>query len=158
MREIAAQRAETVAAEMATRAAPQLAAGGGTGGGGVTGPTAIPPRRMAMDAQTALDKAAGLGWEQLEDLIRPALATAPDRPADAVLEKLATMWRLPAERAVLEWILDMTLRAKPTAIHAGIEETALAHAKFMAVTAVGDVIVAAIAEGRTIAERTQETR
>lgn len=100
----------------------------------------------------------GNGWEGLDDLFRPHLKDAPLQPSDAVAKSLWLMWQLGGEsRQVLEWLMDITLRMPYRATGRTIEETALLAASRQGINGVGEAVLAALAHGRGLMEKS-ETR
>lgn len=121
----------------------------------MTGPVNIPARRQVHDLDRMLAQAGGVGWDGLAQKMLPALVGDRFRPEDAVLEALGRMWLRPADRAVIEWFFDLTARAPYPNFHGDMEATALAAAKHMARSAVGETVCHGLSEGLRIIEQQQ---
>ena len=114
--------------------------------------------REALDLDKMLAGVGGEGWAGLESHFSPA--KLPDRfePDDVLKKALATMYRAGEGRLVLDWLLDLTVRAPPGASGNTLEAAALAHAKHEARFAVGQSLLLAIAQGEKLLNPPKEPR
>jgi hypothetical protein len=109
------------------------------------------PGRAAQPLDLLEAGVAGGGWESLEAMFKPHLQRAPLQPADDVARALYVMYALGGEgRAVIEWLMDITIRAPFRVTGSTIEETALHAAGRQCINGVGEAVLTAIAHGETI--------
>lgn len=114
------------------------------------------PSRAAQPLDLLEQGVAGGGWEGLEEIFRPHLKGAPLQPSEAVAKSLWLMWHLGGEsRQVLEWLMDITLRMPYRATGRSIEETALLAASRQGINGVGEAVLAALAHGRSLMEKSE---
>ncbi|MBB98327.1 MAG: hypothetical protein CML67_02135 [Rhodobacteraceae bacterium] len=109
--------------------------------------------RQAQPLDQMLDAAGGAGWDGLSDLMKPHLADRPLQPSDQVARHLALLAKDPRAREIIEWLMDITLRAPFRPIGATLQETALHAAKRQGINGVGEAVLAAIAHGQTLMEK-----
>lgn len=120
----------------------------------MSGPANIPATRRDFQSLDGLvDSIGGAGWDALQGALAPAAVPDNYRPDDDVMKSLAIMAERGETRAVVEWLLDLTLRAPYPVTADTLEQTALAAAKHQARANVGEVVLKAIAEGRAKLER-----
>ncbi|MBX3580074.1 MAG: hypothetical protein KF723_22960 [Rhizobiaceae bacterium] len=109
------------------------------------------PREAAIGGMAELEKlVAGNGWDFFAQQFAPANVADDFRPVDPILQALARMYEFPETRAVIDWILDLSVRAPYPRGESTTEELGIAAAKHQARAAVGEAIVKAIVEGRKI--------
>lgn len=101
-------------------------------------------------AQTLDDllAAGGEGWDFFKAEIAPPHRPDPFQPADRVATFLAAMVETADGRAVIEWLMDITLRLPLRVTGASLEETALRAATRQGINGVGEAVLAAIAHGQ----------
>lgn len=92
------------------------------------------------------------GWDDLNELL-PQLAEAPLRPSDTVAKNMANLARTKGGRDMLEWIMDITLRAPYHVTGKTIEETALNSATRQGINGVAEAILNAIKHGEDLLEK-----
>lgn len=115
----------------------------------MTGP--FVPGRAGQPLDLLENSIAGGGWESLEALFKPHLQGAPLQPTDDVARALYILYSHGGEgRAVVEWMMDITLRMPLRATGATFEQTALLTASRQGINGVGEAVLAAIAHGETI--------
>lgn len=107
-------------------------------------------KAQSLDAMVA--RAGGEGWDGLEELFKPHMASQPLQPSDLVAKNLATLCRDPRTREVIEWLMDITLRSPLRATGKTFEETALLTASRQGINGVGEAILSAIAHGQKLQE------
>jgi len=112
------------------------------------------PVREAQPLDMLERGAAGGGWDELEKLFKPQLQGAELQPDDDVAKAFWLMFKLGGEgRAVIEWLMDITIRMPFRSIGHSIEETALLAANRQGINGVGEAVLKAIAHGRTLCEK-----
>uniref|UniRef100_UPI003BAC7D96 hypothetical protein n=1 Tax=Stappia sp. TaxID=1870903 RepID=UPI003BAC7D96 len=109
--------------------------------------------RQAQSLDSMVARAGGEGWDGLEELFKPQVANQPLQPSDHVAKTLATLCRDPRGREVIEWLMDITLRAPLRATGKTFEETALLTASRQGINGVGEAVLAAIAHGQKLSEK-----
>ena len=114
------------------------------------------PERTAQPIDLLQHGVAGGGWEALEDMFKPHLSDAPLQPSDEVAVFLLGMFREPRGREVLEWLMDITLRAPLRVTGRTLEETALMAATRQGINGVGEAVLAAIGHGAAILEKSKQ--
>lgn len=92
-------------------------------------------------------------WEDLDKLFKPSLAEAPLQPSDDVAINLALFAQSAKGRLILEWIMDITLRAPLRACGSTFEETALKTAQRQGINGVAEAILNAINHGEALLEQ-----
>lgn len=108
--------------------------------------------RDAQPLDAMLQAAGGEGWEGLENLLKPHVQAAPMQPSDRVAKNLAVLVQTQGGREIVEWIMDVTLRAPLRVTGSSLEETALNAARKQGINGVGEVILHAIKRGETLLE------
>lgn len=111
------------------------------------------PGRAAQPLDLLEDGAAGGGWDELEKMFKPHLQDAPLQPNDVVARFLWGMRASPHGRDVIEWLMDITLRAPLRATGRTFEETAMLTATRQGINGVGEAVLAAIAHGAKLDEQ-----
>ncbi|PZU23923.1 MAG: hypothetical protein DI589_06610 [Shinella sp.] len=120
----------------------------------MTGP--FIPSRVAQPLDILEQGVTGNGWEGLEEIFRPHIKEAPLQPSDAVAKSIWMLWQYGGEsRQVLEWLMDITLRMPYRATGRTIEETALMAANRQGINGVGEAVLAALAHGRSLMEKSE---
>lgn len=120
----------------------------------MTGPVNINPRRAAMGSLDDLTSVGGKqGWDALEAAFLPALTGQGLRPDERIMRFLAAMAQTEDGRAFVDWLFDLTCRAPYPRTGGDRDELAFAAAKHQARAAVGDVIAAALVEGRRLIDQ-----
>lgn len=89
-------------------------------------------------------------WDELEKLFEPHLADRPLQPSDTVAKNLANVSRTAGGREILEWIMDITLRAPLRVTGSSLEETALKAATKQGINGPAEAILNAIEHGETL--------
>jgi len=115
------------------------------------------PQRAGQPLDLLEQGAAGDGWDGLNALLNhPHTQAAPLQPADNVAHALWLMYSLGGEgRAVLEWLMDITIRLPYRATGNTIEQTALQATMRQGINGVGEAVLNAIDLGRQIAEKSE---
>jgi hypothetical protein len=99
---------------------------------------------------------AGGGWEALEAMFKPHIQDAPFQPGDDVARSLYLLYEAAGPgRAVIEWLMDITLRMPYRVTGKSLEETALLAAHRQGINGVGEAILAAIQHGRGLHENSK---
>ncbi|GGE79128.1 hypothetical protein H1W37_19455 [Stappia taiwanensis] len=109
--------------------------------------------RQAQPLDDMVSRAGGDGWEGLEELFKPHLATAPLQPSDLVAKNLAMLAQHSGSREVIEWLMDITLRQPFRPTGKTLEETALRAATRQGINGVGEAVLAAIEHGQKLLEK-----
>jgi len=122
----------------------------------MSGAANVNPRALVRSLDDMLKAGTAEGWDALEAMFQPALVSQAFRPDDQVLQSLGALSNTEVGRQVLDWLFDLTNRA-PFPRHAGqtFEAMALAAKAHEARAAVGEVILAAVVEGRKIIDSKQ---
>lgn len=105
------------------------------------------PAREAQPLDLLEQSVAGGGWESLDEMFKPHRQDAPLQPSDDVAKALWVLRQHGEGRAIIEWLMDITLRAPLRVTGRSIEETALNAAARQGINGVGEVILKAIARG-----------
>lgn len=114
------------------------------------------PARAGQPLDLLEQGIAGGGWEELEKLFKPHLQEAPLQPGDNVAKFLWLMYSLGGDgRDVIEWLMDITLRMPFRATGRTLEETAILAANRQGINGPGEAVLAAIAHGRTLLEKSE---
>ncbi len=92
------------------------------------------------------------GWDDLENLL-PQLADVPLKPSDTVAKNLANLARTQGGREILEWLMDVTLRAPYHVTGKSMEETALNAATRQGINGVAEAILSAVKHGEDLLEQ-----
>ncbi len=112
-------------------------------------------RRPAWPAEDILDMSDDvLDVDKMADLIGELSKQADYRPTDDVAKALYALFQY--NRAVIDWLLDLTLRAPYPHVDGDFQKAALAAAKHQARAGIGEVIAAAIAEGKRISDQQKD--
>lgn len=96
---------------------------------------------------------SGDGWEFFANLVSTPRAADPCQPADEVARSLARFVRTGEGRAVIEWLMDITVRQPLRITGASLEQTALLAASRQGIDGVARAVLAAIAHGETLIDR-----
>lgn len=91
--------------------------------------------------------AIGEGWDGLDNLKMPEGRPVPLQPEDAVCKSWALLVERPGGRAMIEWLMDITLRLPLRSTGKTFEETALLTATRQGINGVGEAVLAAIKRG-----------
>ncbi|MBO6893400.1 MAG: hypothetical protein JJ866_15765 [Roseibium sp.] len=89
-------------------------------------------------------------WDELDSFFEPYLADRPLQPSDRVAKNLATFAKTAGGREILEWIMDITLRAPLRVTGSSLEETALRAATKQGINGPAEAILNAIEHGETL--------
>jgi len=110
------------------------------------------PRREVFDSEKMLEMSDG--WLELDELLKKMTGGQgfSYRPKDEDLKNFWLLWRSIDGRRLIEWWLDMTLRAPYPPVGNDFQEAALAAARFGARAALGEVMLEALAEGKRLYE------
>ena len=104
----------------------------------------------------AMMSEGGEGWDffkKLGENAGPQAGGLPEcKPEDQVAKNLAKFCRNAHGRAVVEWLMDITLRQPRRITGRTLEETALLSATRQGIDGVGEAILAAIAHGEKLIE------
>lgn len=112
------------------------------------------PSRAGQPLDLLEQGVAGGGWDALEEMFKPHLQAAPLQPSDDVARALWILYSVGGEgRAVIEWLMDITIRAPFRATGKDFQETALLTATRQGINGVAEAILAAIDHGRQVAEK-----
>lgn len=116
----------------------------------------MPQRREAWPIEDLLK-----GTDDLLDLDAMTeqigkLSGSDYKPSDAVAKVFYAIFM--GQREAMEWLLDLTLRAPYPHVSGSIEQAAIAAAKHQARAGIGEVIVAAIAEGKRLQDHDQQKK
>lgn len=96
--------------------------------------------------------AAGSGWDGLNQLFAPVME-AELQPSDRVAMWLYGMYLAGDSREVIEWLMDITVRAPLRSTGATFEQTALMTATRQGINGVGETVLKAIAKGKELADK-----
>ena len=108
-------------------------------------------RREAQPLDRLIASAGGEGWAGLDKLLEPALAKRQScEPGDDIKKALAVMARAGQGRAVIEWLMDITVRAPFRVTGATVEETAMRASNRQGIEGVAEAVLAAIADGERL--------
>lgn len=118
----------------------------------MSGPANINPRQLVASIDELMR--GGGGWEDIERLA-PELLQDPHRPGDAVMRLLGALSQTEDGRQVVDWIFDMTIRARYPHVGNDFQAAALNAARYEGRAAIGEVILAAIVEGRKLLDQAQ---
>lgn len=113
--------------------------------------------RSAQPLDLMIKQAGGDGWDGLEKLFEPHLKDAPLQPSDQVAINLAQLARHENGRAMIEWLMDITLRAPLRIQGATIQETALRASQRQGINGVGEAVLSAMAHGEKLLSKKEET-
>lgn len=92
------------------------------------------------------------GWSELEKLM-PQLQEQPLQPSDRVARNLANIARTQGGREILEYFMDVSLRAPYQVTGKSMEETALNAATRQGVNGMAEVILNVIKHGEDLIEK-----
>ena len=108
--------------------------------------------RQAMPFDDLLQQ-GGNGWDFFADLVGARPAPEPCQPADDVARSLARFVRTGEGRAVIEWLMDITVRQPLRITGASIEQTALLAANRQGIDGVARSVLTAIAHGESLIDK-----
>lgn len=114
----------------------------------------IPPR-AGQPLDMLLETHGQGGWEELDALLNPALPAAELEPSDEIAKFLYGLSTTPQGRAIVEWLMDITLRQPLRVTGRSLEETALNAALRQGINGVGEVVLKAIAKGEQLVIETR---
>lgn len=93
---------------------------------------------------------AGGGWEALEELFKPHLSTRELQPDDELARWMWGFYNTIPGRAMIEWMMDISLRQPLRVTGTSIEQTALQAATRQGINGFAEAVLAAIAHGEKL--------
>ncbi|WP_377299630.1 hypothetical protein [Rhizobium sp. SGZ-381] len=114
----------------------------------MTGP--FLPARASQPLDLLEEGVAGGGWEALEALWRPHVTTRPLQPDDDLAKWMWGFYNTPPGRAMIEWMMDISIRQPLRITGATIEETALMCATRQGINGFAEAVLAAITQGEKL--------
>jgi len=112
------------------------------------------PRREVFDIDRML--AAGNDMLDVDALLQKMLGAQEGlgyRPKAQDLKDFWMLWHSPNGRKLMEWWLDMTLRAPYPHVGDDVQSAALAAARFQARASLGEVLLEALSAGKKVYEQ-----
>ena len=110
-------------------------------------------RLDALSTSRLMEMAAGRDTQTLQEAFAPAHTHHNFNPLDEVKMSLALLARNAGSRPVIEWLLDLTMRAPYPVTSQNRDDLAFAAAKHQARAAVGETILVAIREGEKLLDQ-----
>ena len=111
----------------------------------------IASKRSALSL-TEMVENGWAGFEQLEKLAGQAPVDS-FRPSEKVARLLHALTLNADTAEIIEWLMDITLRAPLRLPDAGLEQVAIAYATRRGINGVGEAVLAAIEMGRELKEK-----
>ena len=108
------------------------------------------PSRAGQPLDLLEQGVAGGGWEGLEKLFAPHLQTKALQPDDDVARWMWGFYCTPQGRAMIEWMMDISIRQPLRITGATIEETAMLCATRQGINGFAEAVLAAIAHGEKL--------
>lgn len=108
----------------------------------------FPFARSVQSLDELLDQASfGGGWQGLEKMLAPAKVPDSFDPGQDMKKVLCAFYHTTEGRRIIDWLMDLTVRAPYPHVGTNFNQAAIAAAKHESRAAVGLVILQAIAEG-----------
>lgn len=117
-----------------------------------------PFAREVQQLNDMLASVGGPGWAGLEQMFKPARVADRFDPGDDMKMVLAAFYRTAQGRQIIDWLLDLTVRAPFPHVGGSRDSAWLAAGKHEARTAVGYVLLQAIADGNELFEKRNQTK
>ncbi|TYC51626.1 hypothetical protein FMN50_20310 [Rhodobacterales bacterium] len=110
-------------------------------------------KRLSQPLDMMLDQVAGPGFVGIDKLMEPVVPRERLQAPDEVAKTLAKLLLYPGGRAVLEWMMDISLRQHFTSQGQSLEAVALHAKQKEGIDGFAAVILAEIVRGQQLLEK-----